>query len=106
MSKELKSLAAAQSRTTDCRLTEYKTSSIMEDGYKLTGYVLCNDVGKRALVESSAVRWLDNEQMWELMHGPEPAPQASDAPADAPAITQEHAQAAWNIAQQNQRGKP
>ena len=39
------------------------------DGYEITGFILCNPkTGQRCLVEMSAVRWLDKDSAWWLMH--------------------------------------
>lgn len=56
-------------RTTNFSLTERKTNSILEKGYKLTGYVLQKEeTGERAIIEQSAVRWLNKATMFDLMH--------------------------------------
>lgn len=39
-----------------------------ERGMRLSGFILTNDRGERALVELGAVRWLDSQDMWALMH--------------------------------------
>lgn len=54
-------------------LTASKTDSIIQRGcyrgdYRISGFVLCNEQGDRCLVEMSAVRWLDKDEMWWLMH--------------------------------------
>ena len=56
-------------------LTELKTRSIIEGGaYQITGYVLSNEDGKRAVVDRGAVRWIEKDAMWDLMHGPDTQP--------------------------------
>lgn len=40
-------------------------------GMRLSGFILTDEHGRRALVELGAVRWVDNAGMWDLMH---PAP--------------------------------
>ncbi len=37
-------------------------------GLRLSGFILTDDQGERALVEHGAVRWLNNAEMWALMH--------------------------------------
>ena len=36
--------------------------------YNISGFILCNGHGNRVLVEMSAVRWLNKEEMQWLMH--------------------------------------
>lgn len=53
-------------------LTAEKTHSIatrsaIGGGYQITGFVLCNDRGDRCIVEKSAVRWINKDEMWWLM---------------------------------------
>lgn len=57
------------------RTTELKTKSILEGGvYQITGYVLSNEDGKRAIIDMGAVRWIEKDAMWNLMHGPNNQP--------------------------------
>lgn len=50
-------------------LTEKKTTQLIADGYKLCGYVVADATGKRAIVDTGAVRWLaDMEARNKLMH--------------------------------------
>lgn len=55
-------------RHTGDHLCEQKTESIMERGYAHTGYVLMSPVGEYCVINGSAVRWMDKDQMWTLMH--------------------------------------
>jgi len=51
------------------RLTLMKSADICAShGFEVSGFVLCHPDGRRCLVEKSAVRWLSNEEMWDLMH--------------------------------------
>jgi hypothetical protein len=55
-------------------LTAEKTARILEDGYEITGFVLKNEKYKTVcIVSRSAVRWLDDDEMYWLM-------QNSDSP--------------------------
>ena len=51
-------------------ITEKKAQLIQErDGYVQSGVVLCHpETGHRCIVEKGAVRWISNEEMWEIMH--------------------------------------
>ena len=54
-------------------LTAKKAHLVMERAgyhgqYEITGFVLCSPDGHRCIVESSAVRWLDRDEMRWLMH--------------------------------------
>ena len=67
---------------TDDRLTEEKAAHIIErDGFTVTGYVMAMPDGRRCIVEKSAVRWLNKNQMWEVMHPSEDDPQQAE-PSD------------------------
>lgn len=58
----------------DHDLTAEKTAQILEDGYEITGFVLKNEKYKTiCIVNKSAVRWLDDDEMYWLM-------QVSDSP--------------------------
>ncbi len=51
------------------RMTVEKAADICtREGYEVTGFVLSNTQGPRCVVEMSAVRWLDLDEMWKLMH--------------------------------------
>jgi hypothetical protein len=50
-------------------LTALKTASVLEhDGYHITGFILLSTVGRSCIVDRSAVRWLDKDEWWWLMH--------------------------------------
>ena len=51
-------------------MTEFKSKLIQQTfGCEPTGYVLCDPkTGRRCIVEMGAVRWLETEEMWILMH--------------------------------------
>lgn len=68
------------------RLTCKKAKQILaaEQGSEITGVVICCPDGRRAIVEMSAVRWLDGEGAWDLMH-PKPAIPAPPLDEDAKA---------------------
>lgn len=58
------------------RLTEMKARGIATgQGYTVTGYVLRNPerggYAEVCIIDSSAVRWLTKDAMWELLHGPD-----------------------------------
>lgn len=55
------------SRNTHDILCERKTQSIIDDGYSHNGYVLKRKE-EWCVINGSAVRWLTNIEMWELMH--------------------------------------
>ncbi len=59
----------------DHRLTHNKTKALVNDGYKVSGFVLTKTdlTSERKIVELGAVRSLSNNEMWELMH-----PQSQD----------------------------
>lgn len=59
-----------QLETIGCdRLTALKAAQIRNTGdYKISGVILRNDRGDSCHVEFSAVRWLNRDQMWNLMH--------------------------------------
>lgn len=57
-------------------LTESKTKTIISKGYKITGYVLTHDDGRKAISDMQAVRWLEQDQFWKIMH---PAPAGEGA---------------------------
>lgn len=69
--KELNEASAqkGQANTGD-RLTDEKANRIIARGdYKPSGVVLCNkEDGSRCIIELSAVRWLDKDEMWSIMH--------------------------------------
>ena len=48
-------------------LTARKAAQLVGKDYQVTGFILCNEKGERALVESNAVRHLSNNEMWDLM---------------------------------------
>lgn len=50
------------------RLTEFKAQSIAERGFAITGVVLTDPSGAKCIVDLSAVRWLSNDEFWDLMH--------------------------------------
>ncbi|MBN3757167.1 hypothetical protein G3N95_29790 [Paraburkholderia sp. Tr-20389] len=71
--------AAPEPINTGDRLTDMKANDIVKrDGYKWTGVVLEKD-GARCIVELSAVRWLTNDEMWNVMHPA--APEKTDGEA-------------------------
>lgn len=42
---------------------------VEKQGYKISGLVVINpETNGRGIIEMSAVRWLDNAEMWWLMH--------------------------------------
>lgn len=50
-------------------LTAKKTASILDrDGGQITGFVITQPSGNIGIVDKGAVRWLDKEEMWRLMH--------------------------------------
>lgn len=55
------------------RLTIAKAESLVRDeAFEVSGYVLLNsETGARRIVELGAVRALENDQMWKLMHPPQ-----------------------------------
>ena len=58
------------------RLTEMKARGIVTaQGYTITGYVMRNPerggFSEVCIIDSSAVRWLTKDAMWELLHGPD-----------------------------------
>ena len=51
------------------KMTRKKVESLIEAGnLEISGNVLIRQDGLRAIVEMGAVRWLNGEEMWELMH--------------------------------------
>jgi hypothetical protein len=61
------------------RLTELKAANIAKrDGFRITGYVLTHEDGRKCIVDMSAVRWLDRDEFWRLMH---PTPRRPEGPA-------------------------
>ena len=52
------------------RITDDKATHLLKQGYVVTGYVLSTPNGGRGIVEHSAVRWLDKDEMWTLMNPP------------------------------------
>lgn len=53
-------------------LTARKTAHIMErDGSEITGFVVTDKHGEVGIIDKSAVRWLYQERMDQLMHGPQ-----------------------------------
>jgi hypothetical protein len=61
--------AAAEATTASAgRMTEYKAQEIEREGLARTGYVLqCND-GRACIVHQGAVRWLSNQELWDVVH--------------------------------------
>jgi hypothetical protein len=50
-------------------LTERKMQSVIERGYKVTGYTLTNEQGQKCIVDMSAVRWFDkNHDFMRMMN--------------------------------------
>jgi hypothetical protein len=49
-------------------MTDEKVNSIRQNGYKVSGVVMINEHGDRCIVELGAVRWINQEAMWLLMH--------------------------------------
>lgn len=50
-------------------LTNRKAKNIAEDyDYQITGYVMTNKRGSKAIVDQSAVRWLTKEQFHMVMN--------------------------------------
>ncbi|AST86256.1 hypothetical protein CIG66_07170 [Ralstonia pseudosolanacearum] len=75
---------------TDDSLTEEKAAHIVErDGFAVTGYVLALLDGRRCIVEKSAVRWLNKDQMWAVMHPSEDDPQQAEPGVDERATFEE-----------------
>lgn len=51
------------------RLTREKTKHIMSrDGFSITGFVLTDETGKKCIVDMSAVRWMDCDEFFKMMH--------------------------------------
>jgi hypothetical protein len=50
------------------RLTEQKKDSIIDKGFSVTGYCLRDQYGNACVIENSSVRWLSNEEFWNIMH--------------------------------------
>jgi len=51
------------------RLTIGKATSISEiNEYEATGFVMRDKNGHVCVVEKSAVRWIENEEWWDIMH--------------------------------------
>ena len=49
-------------------LTERKANDIKNRrGYEVTGFVLSKG-GQAVIVDKAAVRWLDEKELWNLMH--------------------------------------
>ena len=70
MTQKLEDLLNILGGFQSARLTAEKTETIMDrDGYQISGFVLCSPDGKRAIVEMSAVRWLNKDTMFKLMQG-------------------------------------
>lgn len=51
-------------------LTARKAAAVVDtQGYKISGLVVLNpETNGRGIIELSAVRWLDTDEMWWLMH--------------------------------------
>ena len=50
-------------------ITVRKAADIAKRGYLFTGFVLMHPVaGERAIVDCGTVRWLNNGEIWNLMH--------------------------------------
>lgn len=62
------SATTAQATPAALRLTESKTRTIEQKGYKITGYVLTHEDGRKAISDMQAVRWLDQGEFWKIMH--------------------------------------
>jgi hypothetical protein len=69
------------------RLTEEKARQIAAHGCKYSGYILQADRGDRVLVEMSAVRVLNQNEMWELMH---PMPITYEGPTEPLVATEKY----------------
>ena len=68
-----------EGRRTGDRLCELKTQDIIErDSYKHVGYILHREHRGFCLVNGAAVRWLTDDECWQLMHG-----DAAPSPADS-----------------------
>jgi len=53
----------------NCRLTAQKVAEKINDGYEISGLVIVKpETGERCIIDSSAGRWLSNEEMQWLMH--------------------------------------
>lgn len=51
--------------------TAGKAAFIMaRDNSKVTGFVLTNEFGGIGIVDKGAVRWLTQDEHWQLMHPP------------------------------------
>ncbi len=51
------------------RLTEYKAASICESNdYEVKGVVMRDKDGRVCVVELSAVRWIEKDYWWDIMH--------------------------------------
>ncbi len=51
------------------RLTISKATSICEiNNFEGTGFVMRNKDGRVCVIEKSAVRWIENEEWWDIMH--------------------------------------
>lgn len=56
----------------DHPLTDNKTQSVIQRGYKITGYTLTHETGGKCIVDMGAVRWFDDgEKFFSMMHPPE-----------------------------------
>lgn len=49
-------------------ITEVKRKSIKEQGFEDAGYTLCGRGGEVCIIHRGAVRWLTQQQMFNLMH--------------------------------------
>lgn len=72
-------------------MTERKTRDINSRGYAHTGYVLQDEVGDRAIVEHSKVRWLNPGEWDVMMSGVIPATPNPDRQRTTPETPTERA---------------
>lgn len=90
LAEEPKSKREPQLASTRDRLTDLKANSIVgNNGYRMTGHILTHDSKGKCLVDLSAVRWLQLDEFWSLMH-PEPSGHATTNVTDTEmAVSQE-----------------
>lgn len=51
------------------KLTHQKTTDIIaREGYHVTGFVLTKGSGEKCIIDMSAVRWMDENEFFSMMH--------------------------------------
>lgn len=79
-------------------LTHNKTKSIVDRGYKITGFVLTDETGRKCISDMSAVRWFDERVNFFRMMHPDNNPLPASAPSEQKAETFQSRVEPWLLA--------